>query len=184
MTRLALVIAALAAMCVLAAEPDLSPPADYKKLERGLWEQTVEDERTPPPPLDPEVVTRGLDPEAKQRVLATLAKQKARGPGLTTTTHTKKFCVNDAWAAKLNLDDLARKECQAKVLSRTASKTVFRVECDAPTGHAVTELTAEVKSSKELSMATHSEGSVQGREVKSHSSYTAHFIAADCAGTK
>jgi hypothetical protein len=185
MNRLLLLTAAVA-VSAFAAEPDLTPPAEWKKLQRGLWEQTLEDERTPPPPMDPEVVTRGLDPEAKKRVLATLEKQKARGPGPTTTKHTKKFCVNDEWMAKRGLGNMSEglDECKAQVISRSASKASYKVECPMPEGHSVIELNLEVKSATEVAMTASSQGTIQGHELKSHSTYTAHFVTVDCAGTK
>ena len=88
--------------------------------------------------------------------------------------------------AKLDLDDAEPPgaECTRSVTSRTASKVSINGDCKLPNGHASTEMTIEVKSPHDFHESVRSDGKIDGHDVKTSGTFTAHWVSASCGTTK
>ena len=184
---------AIAAGAILSLA-SMTAAAQALDIKTGLWEGTMQEASTRPPPINADEITKGMTPEQRARVEATLKRQaeqrKAEGDGPETKTMVKRFCITPKQLEgdPMGLDDkeLAgdrEEKCTRRIVTQTPSRVLVRTECAAGS-RAKGELGYEAKSRESFSASYTMDATVQGKPFHRQFTTSARWLGPDCGKVK
>jgi hypothetical protein len=166
----------LLVFCSAAVAADAVQPLDVKT---GLWETTVNMDRTGAPPIPPEVLAR-LTPE--QRAKFEERMKSAAGQGAKPVLH--KHCLTKEELNKPLSFGSAEQACQRTIMTSSGSKQEIRVECAKATMKSSGTVRVEAVDSENVKGATQMTMTDGTRTMTIKSTFTSKWIGPVCTDEK